>query len=289
MIQLANEKTGPLVRKMWERCFDDSPEFIELYFRRKYRGDNTLLCFEDGEAVASLQMLPYRFTCFGTEVDSAYISGACTLPEHRNRGHMGKLLCEAFRLMRQRDIALSILIPAEEWLYGYYARYGYVRVFQQGKTTIPLESIYKTYRQDEQGAYEVFDARYRKQDFCVQKSMEDFRAIMEDAVLEGFPPKTNLSGMARIIDAGRLLQCFAQKHAEKSFAFSLEDKILHDNSGTYTVTGGRCLKVSGTSAQPFLNEAGLCRFLFGSQPDKLPEELSRHSQAQHPIMNLMLE
>ena len=116
MIKLADSSTAPYIRKMWLDCFHDSPEFMDLYFSEKYKNENTLLYEEDEKPVASLQLLPYQFSFYGKEVSSAYISGACTLPEYRKRGYMGRLLNEAFRLMHSRNIPISILIPAEDWL-----------------------------------------------------------------------------------------------------------------------------------------------------------------------------
>ncbi len=77
----------------------------------------------------ALQMLPYRMSFGETSLDVSYISGAATRPEYRNRGLMGRLLKESFEIMRSRNIPLSALIPAESWLYDYYASKGYASVF----------------------------------------------------------------------------------------------------------------------------------------------------------------
>lgn len=290
MIRLASPTHDAAVRRMWERCFNDSPAFTDLYFRLKYRASNTLLYIDGDTPAASVQMLPYRFSFFGTEVECAYLSGVCTLPEYRNRGIMGRLLGEALALMRQRGVALSVLIPAEEWLYGYYARYGYARVFEAGGEPQSLEALHTLYTQHPAEAYARFDAVYRTQDFRMQKTPDDFRAIMEDARLEGFPPRTDLPGMARVIHTNRLLEAMAARHPECTLAFRLDDRNLPSNNGRYEVTGGTVRILPDTSDTiPVLDAGTLCRLLLAPAPGNDPHTALAFPPHAAPRMNLMLE
>ena len=225
MIQFANNNTKQEVRRMWKICFDDTEEFMDLYFSEKYRNENTLIYFEKNQAVASLQILPYRFTFYGEEIPVAYISGACTLPKFQGRGYMGKLMATAFELMREREILLSILVPAEKWLYDFYAKLGYEKVFEADENEIPLLEILQKAGNDLDIAYAEFDKVFRKKDFCVQKTKADFATIVRETEMEGFPPKTNLAGMARVIDAEKLLAIFAKKHPEKEITFENEKEL----------------------------------------------------------------
>ena len=65
MIQFADDTTRQLVWDMWKTVFGDPDDYMEIYFRHKYRNDQTLLYMEGNKAVASLQMLPYQFTFCG--------------------------------------------------------------------------------------------------------------------------------------------------------------------------------------------------------------------------------
>ncbi|HBU45953.1 MAG TPA: GNAT family N-acetyltransferase, partial [Porphyromonadaceae bacterium] len=58
MIHYADNTTRQQVYDMWKTVFGDSDEYMEIYFREKYRNENTLIYFESGKAVSSLQMLP---------------------------------------------------------------------------------------------------------------------------------------------------------------------------------------------------------------------------------------
>ena len=113
------------VKNLWKLCFNDSEEFTELYFRLRYNNDINIAIQSGEEVIAALQMLPYPMTFEGEDIHTAYISGACTHPDYRNRGVMHELLSQAFARMLHNNVALSTLIPAEPWLFDYYARSGY--------------------------------------------------------------------------------------------------------------------------------------------------------------------
>ncbi|BCI64521.1 GNAT family N-acetyltransferase [Coprobacter secundus] len=175
------------VRDLWQNCFDDSEDFMNLYFSTKYSDENTLVKVEGDLVLSALQMLPYTMTCWGSEVRTSYISGASTRLEYRGRGLMKTLLSEAFQVMRDRKIPLSILIPAEDWLYEYYQRMGYVSVFRRIEdiyTDLPaFLPVYKEHTVDELFTY--FSAHMRKRACCVQHSFDDFGVILEDFRLAG--------------------------------------------------------------------------------------------------------
>ncbi|WP_029903007.1 GNAT family N-acetyltransferase [Prevotella sp. 10(H)] len=258
MIQFANQHTMPLVRQMWKTCFGDDDDFLDILFKYKYRNENTLIYFEDGIAVASLQMLPYTITFYGEEIPFAYLAGLCTLPEYRKKGFMAKLIHRAHEIMRQREIPLSILVPAEDWLYGFYEKYGYEKVFENGNTPLyPLKKILIQHP-DLEEAYTVYDAMFREKDFCVQKTFCDFKAIVEEQILDGFPEKYDIAGMARIMDREFLLGLYSKKNPDKE-KIEVEDERL------------------------------LCRLLFGYKTDELEEPYRSLFPVHHPVMNQMLE
>lgn len=117
---------------LWRVCFDDTESFIRLYFDHIYKDEDTILLYEDGLAVAHIEMLRYHFVLCGKILPFGYISGACTLPEYRNKGLMKKLLSEALLQMYGRGDIWSVLIPQEQWLYDYYHRaVSYVPAFSK--------------------------------------------------------------------------------------------------------------------------------------------------------------
>ena len=116
------------VRMLWATCFHDSEAFMDLYFGCRYADSLNEYMESDGQVIAALQRIPYRLTYEGMNVPVAYISGACTHPAYRERGVMRKLLAQAHQSMFREGVLFFYLIPAEDWLKGYYARSGYTFV-----------------------------------------------------------------------------------------------------------------------------------------------------------------
>ena len=126
MIQYGEEKYKPDLKEMWKLCFPfDSEAFIHFYFDKVYKNEETLLYVEKGCLVAALQMIPYVIK---TGIDTSfagYISGAMTHPDFRKKGYMDQLLKNAFIKMKENGYDYTFLIPQEDWLLGFYAKYGY--------------------------------------------------------------------------------------------------------------------------------------------------------------------
>ena len=178
------------VRALWKLCFEDSEEFMDLYFSMRYRDEVNRCVRENGKMDAALQTLPYTMTLCGTTVRASYVSGACTHPDWRGQGVMRHLLDETHRRMYADGVVLSLLIPAEEWLFQYYARSGYAPTFHyevasvkaNGDRTVSFcqvqDEIDDVAQREEQ--YRFFAEMMALRPCCVQHSWDDFRAIIAD-------------------------------------------------------------------------------------------------------------
>ena len=184
------------VMELWRLCFDDTEEFIQFYFDKKYKDENALVYWdEQGAAIAALQTPLYPMTFGETQIITGYISGACTHPLARARGVMTKLLREAFYVMRGKKIPMSTLIPASEWLYDYYGKMGYATVFDYTSEhyTILDKSVADHFRMEairEEGmltddVFNYFQSMMRLRPCCVQHEREDFEVIVESLRMDG--------------------------------------------------------------------------------------------------------
>ena len=291
MIQYANHHTQTQVRQMWKTVFGDSDAYMDIYFREKYRNEHTLVYLVNDEAVASLQMLPYSFTFCDKEIPAAYISGACTLPEARKKGYMEQLLLKSFEEMAKNNVPLSILVPQEAWLLRFYEKYGYTQTFDAGDEDLPsLKTLLHKHLQDTQEAYREFNVQFRTKDMTVQKTINDFRTIVEEAQLFHFPPKKNLGGMARIIDAKRLLTIFAQKYPHSSFSTRVFDGQLKKNNATFVISNSEVMETSSV-VEPTTHTdiRKLTRLLFGYHTSNEEESIRSLFPEKTPQMNYMLE
>lgn len=238
MIDYITPTTRHQIFEMWRVCFGDSQPYYDIYFRERYNDENTLAFFVDDKVVASLQLLPYKFTYYNIEIPVSYISGACTLPEERKKGYMGTLLKRSFREIKKRNVPLSLLVPEEKWLLDFYNKYGYAQTFDSGADLISLKDLMERHSNNLHSAYKEFDSLYRNKPMTVQKTFDDFRVIVEETAGYNYPVKKSLDGMTRVIDARFMLGLFAKKYPEKSFSIEVTDDILSENNLFLLINSG---------------------------------------------------
>lgn len=130
--------TKEKVKALWQLCFDDNEEFVEMYFRLRYKNEINIAIESGDEIVSALQMIPYPMTFCGDTVQTSYISGACTHPDFRGNGVMRELLSQAFAKMLRNGTYFSTLIPANLG-YSTITPDGYASVFQYSvkEITVP--------------------------------------------------------------------------------------------------------------------------------------------------------
>ncbi|WP_455586974.1 GNAT family N-acetyltransferase [Bacteroides sp.] len=174
------------VKALWRLCFDDSEEFINMYFRLRYNNEVNIAIKSGDEIISALQMLPYPMTFCGKTIQTSYISGACTHPDYRGKGVMRELLSQAFSRMTRNGIALSTLIPAEPWLFDYYARMGYAPVFRYSKKKVsepysPTPGIFvKKMTNEHEEVYQYLNRKMSERPCCIQHTPTDFKVILAD-------------------------------------------------------------------------------------------------------------
>lgn len=231
MIRFTNSNDIKPLKKLWKICFGDSDEYIDLHFSEKYKDENTLIYWENNKIVAALYMTPYCFRFYGELIPFYYLAGLSTLSEYRSKGFMSKLIKESFEVMKNRNIPLCGLVPAEEWLFNYYSKYGFTTIFNENDTNINLKEILSNNIED---AFLLFEKQYQQADFTVLKNFEDFKTLVKDLKADNYPIKRNLKGMARAIVPINLLQIYAEKNLDKELAITVEDEHYIIENGKVT-------------------------------------------------------
>ncbi len=191
---LTPEEIKKQTRSLWRTCFHDSEEFMDIYFADKYTNDNNLCIRHDGKVVSAMQLLPYRFTFYGSVLYAGYISGLATLPKFRCRGYASNLIHEAHRRLFKQGATLSFLIPGEENLRKYYEKpqHGafWTAVYRQN---LPLDvtndgdfSKIEVTRPDEwpNELYVFYHRLTSELPFMMHPSENDFYAALEAADLQ---------------------------------------------------------------------------------------------------------
>lgn len=191
---LTPEETKQQTRELWKTCFNDSEDFMDIYFKDKYTDESNLTIRHDSKVVAAMQLLPYRMTFYGAVEHVGYISGLGTLPEFRGKGYASNLLHEAHRRLYSQGATLSLLIPQDEELRHFYEKpqHGafWTSVFRQ---ELPLDvsndgrfDKIEVTRPDEWGEdlYIYYRRLTSELPFMVHPSESDFFAALEAADLQ---------------------------------------------------------------------------------------------------------
>ncbi len=210
MISFGKQEYVSSLMEMWRLSFPNDPEkFVQFYFSDIYTNENTLVYLKNNKPAASLQILPYSIQIDKQIYQTGYISGAMTHPDYRGEGLMSQLLNQAFEVMKERKHTFSFLIPQEEWLQSYYARFGYQKSFLT-KESISLtpQHHYEETRQNNLNIYTSFDhldldAFYvtyisflKEKSHVVLKTKEQVQWILEDLFLGDGVLFTNNDGLA---------------------------------------------------------------------------------------------
>lgn len=179
------------VRRLWIECFGDSPEYADMYFSRVYRDEDTLTIENDeGRTVSSLQLSQYQMTIAGRTAQLCYIGGATTGRRYRGRGYMSQLMLRALDTAYARGDMMCALIPAHDWLYFFFERFGFSNIYladRQSFTSFhPFPTVNEYHTVDDPYAPEVYDAfsRYEQdRPGGVMHSRRDFLNVLDDLSL----------------------------------------------------------------------------------------------------------
>lgn len=109
------------LKELWTECFCDLPEATELFFSRIINFANGYKAVFEHKIIASV----YLIECTLNGHKAHYLCGAATSAEYRKKGVMSGLIDYALADAKHRGHIYSVLFPANEGLYNFYARFGY--------------------------------------------------------------------------------------------------------------------------------------------------------------------
>lgn len=175
------------IKRIWTECFNDSKEFVEMFFNRVYRESDALTLEKGGKIVSNLLLQPYSMLFQGAEVTTGYIYGAATRRAARGNGYMSELMVTALNTALERGYMTCSLIPAHDWLYFYYDRFDFSTVYYydpQRFTSLHAFTSTGQYTQVEDPylpeVYEAFHSFEMQRKCTVLHSQRDFLNILDD-------------------------------------------------------------------------------------------------------------
>jgi len=109
------------VRFLWKYCFGDSDAFLDYFFDKYYKEENTPCVIEDGKIVSDLMIFPHNIVKDGKEIKAAYIAGVVTDPFYRGGGNITALFAHLEERLRSEGYEAFFLIPFN---FSFYRKYG---------------------------------------------------------------------------------------------------------------------------------------------------------------------
>lgn len=142
MIRFAAPADLPRLKTLWVDVFGDAPADVDAFFALRHRDENMLVDERGGLIAGMLTMLPFTLqTGCGDSYPARYVYAVGTAREARGQGIATGLLEAAHTHMERMGIAASVLVPASDGLFSFYAKRGYETAFALDVLTLPAEAL----------------------------------------------------------------------------------------------------------------------------------------------------
>jgi len=129
MIRDMRDSDYPRAFAIWRACFEDDEDYFRFFWDACFPLCRGLFFEEGGQAVSMLFLLPGALEYRKSRLPAWYVYAVATLPEFRGRGYASELTRCAAELAKGEGRSALCLRPANEGLYGYYAKLGFVKAF----------------------------------------------------------------------------------------------------------------------------------------------------------------
>ena len=125
MLIKSENKYIPTLTDLWHKVFGDSEEYIKLFFDKAYYDCDCFAEIDEDTIVSAFYLLKCSIKFEGKTYNGRYLYAAATLPEHRGKSLMSKLINEALKYGKNEKLDFIALVPADDGLYDYYGRFGF--------------------------------------------------------------------------------------------------------------------------------------------------------------------
>lgn len=109
------------ITRLWQDVFHDDEAFVHAFLSRYYHPEHAFLRREAGRVVAQCMLVP----CDSEMGRVGYLYAIATAEEYRGEGLAAQVTEEAVAYARGNGFAAVALIPANDGLRHYYARFGF--------------------------------------------------------------------------------------------------------------------------------------------------------------------
>ena len=172
MIRRANACDIPRLKELWRECFNESGDFFfDNMFKNAY-------VFDDGEIRSMLHVIEYCGVRFGARYTVHYFYGIGTQTEYRGRKIAERLINYAIDVARKSGVALCMLVPQEESLFDYYARFGFEKSVLR---TLPKSFKHTMARAGKEDISRLCEMYEKKQNgFYLMRTQREWEIILDE-------------------------------------------------------------------------------------------------------------
>lgn len=123
-IRLAEKNDIPALCEIWEKCFSDSREYIELFYKNNFERIKIFAYCEDGKPVSMLHLIDADLIKKEKRQAAKFIYATGTLPNYRKNGCMSALIKFVTDLADKDSFAL-FLKPSSPAASKFYKSFGF--------------------------------------------------------------------------------------------------------------------------------------------------------------------
>ena len=253
-VVFADERQKEPLIELWNQCFGDDRQYIELYLENRFNAENMFVIYEDNRPVSMASLLPVQVTINGKKENARYVYAVATLPAYRNRGYATKIIKHAAQRVKEP----LILQPADRDLQEYYEKLGFVDAFGEspcwiyaGRCTetanVPsikennlqaAEIVFEQDELEELGSWSVYDASEKDYKMVRDTALDREGYVEWDAQAIAYAIKENqfcggrtllLTSIASDVEPQRAVLMYrVEKDGLHIIETTLNDEELHE-------------------------------------------------------------
>lgn len=190
-IRLGNKNDTDGIRKVWEYCFEDGKEYVDFYFEKKFRPENTVVLDTGDNIISSIHLNQHSIKIMEKEFGVSYVVGVSTLPESRGLGIMNGLMESSLHKMLEMEQSISILMPID---FRLYKKFGYENCYDVLLSKLDIFSLkkFKSKGVFKKAKYEdaydlmfIYNANMKKYNGSSKRNIKYFEDFIEEMCVEG--------------------------------------------------------------------------------------------------------
>ena len=135
-IRLAVKQDIPALCEIWEQCFSDSKDYIQLFYENNFERMKTFAFYAEGKPVSMLHLIDATIKHGDKSQAAKFIYATGTLSEHRKNGCMTALIRHVTDMADKNNFAL-FLKPSSDFTARFYESLGFEEGTNLNVVTLP--------------------------------------------------------------------------------------------------------------------------------------------------------